>query len=211
VSTCARSPWPPSCLLPLLPGLLATPRRRPDHLDLSPSQRALSSPLALSHAHARASLPLAVTVATVIASPLRRLQSLRRHLHPLHADERKLRSTTSSSSSLSPLHLLAELRLSIHRLLDFPEPADHPYDPAMSSRPFSLSPCAQSLPLASLATKAESSMPPAMTPPWLPLAQLVPEHLNALLELPGSQRTHRHVLQCTAMPNPSLTELWQPP
>nr|XP_020179120.1 early nodulin-like protein 2 [Aegilops tauschii subsp. strangulata] len=92
----------------------------------------------------------------------------------------------------------------IRRPQGFPEHAGHPYGTAVSPRAFPPSPRSQSPPLASLATRAESSVSPAMAPPWPEPEQAAPARVVILLTSPGAVATTRSC-PCALQPPPELT------
>ncbi|KAM3313982.1 hypothetical protein ACQJBY_033079 [Aegilops geniculata] len=89
----------------------------------------------------------------------------------------------------------------------FLEHAGHPYGTDVSPRAFSPSPRSQSPPLASLASQAESSVSPAMVPPWREPEPAAPTRVVVLLTSPGARSHHQILPTCptaTARAHPSF-------
>nr|XP_020158713.1 uncharacterized protein LOC109744035 [Aegilops tauschii subsp. strangulata] len=95
----------------------------------------------------------------------------------------------------------------IRRPQGFLELAGHPYGTVVSPRAFSPSPRSQSPPLASLDTRAESSVSPAMAPPWPEPEPAAPARVVVLLTSPGARSLHQILPTCptaTARAHPSF-------
>ena len=91
-----------------------------------------------------------------------------------------------------------------------PELAEATAAPAVSFCVVSPSPLARFLPLTSMPVGAESSSPPAMSPPWPPLPRAATEHTCVLSAPPGGRSTPPCLLACSPTPKPSAPELRPP-
>ena len=91
-----------------------------------------------------------------------------------------------------------------------PELAEATAAPAVSSCVVSPSPLARFLPLTSMPVGAESSSPPAMSPPWPPSPIAATERVTVLSTPPGVDSTHPLFLLCAATPFSLRSELRPP-
>ena len=102
-------------------------------------------------------------------------------------------------------------RRPIRRLHRLPEHADLLFELTVSPCPFPLSPRARPRLLIIVAIGADSSSPPAMSPPRPRLCKHASEPTAALVALPRFDHNHPRLWTCPAMRKPPLAELRPPP
>jgi len=109
--------------------------------------------------------PTSSLAATATPSPLRRAPELRRSSLVLLVVSRDQKSPWMPLASPFPSSATEDRRRQIRRRSAFPEPAVHLYGIHVSSSVVSPSPLTRFLPLTPTTVGAESSSPPAMSPP----------------------------------------------
>ena len=146
-------------------------------------------------------------MATTTAPPCRCAPELRQSSLVLLVVSRDQKSPWMPLASPFPSSATEDRRRQIRHRSAFPEPAVHLYGIHVSSSVVSPSPLTRFLPLTPTTVGAESSSPPAMSPPWPRLPRAATEHAAVLSAPPGGHSTHPHPLLCSLTPTPSSPEL----